>query len=543
MAEWYPKRTFGSLVDEKAERFGEREALVFGEQRYTFKQVRERVDEVAAGLIKLGVRHGDHVALWLVNRPEWIFCMFALARIGAVQVPVNTRFRTHDLEYLLRQSDARYLIAHDVSGPIRYLDMIREVVALPEEGHAIDSPEFPELRKIIILGDEDHTGCVDFGDMLDGAGAVDRETVRARADAVDPDDPAFIMYTSGTTGFPKGVVHNHIVVRLVEERAFRMAVTENDVILNYLPLFHLFSFSEIAVMSMVTGAGQVLVETFDPDACIQLVEREGITIMHGFETHFGELIKAQERHRCDVSTLRTGLFLCGMQTSGPVCRKAAEVLAPIVTVTAFGMTETIAGVTIGSLGDSLEQRSESSGYPLPGYEYRIVNPETNEELPVGEPGEIVVRGYGLMLGYYRKPEETAGCYDDEGWFHTGDCGLRREDGHVRFFGRFKDMLKVGGENVDPMEVENLLLEVDGVQQVAVVSFPDERLTEVPVAYVRPGDGATLEEQDVIDYCKGKLASFKIPHHVLFLDEIPMTSSGKIRKFELREDALEKLTPH
>ena len=540
MAEWYPKRTFGSLVDDMTERFGDREALVFGDERYSFREVGERVDEVARGLIQLGVMPGDHVALWMMNRPEWIFTMYALARIGAVQVPVNTRFRTHDLAYLLKQSDARYLITHDVSGPIDYLEMVREVLRMPTSGVDIDDPDFPEMRRVVILGENGHAGCVGFEELLDDAREVDAEVSAARAEAVDPDHPVFIMYTSGTTGFPKGVMHNHVMLRLVEERGFRLSITENDTILNYLPLFHLFSYSEAALMSMLTGARQVLMETFDPPACLKLVEQERVTIMHGFETHLKDLSDAQETDPADLSTLRTGLFACGMQSSVPICRKAAEVLAPMVSVTGYGMSEMGAGTLVGSLGDSVEQRAETSGYPAPGYRFQIIDPESGAVQPVGEPGEIVCKGYGMMMGYYNKPKETADCYDDNGWFHTGDTGILRADGYIRFLGRYKDMLKVGGENVDPMEVEGLLLEMPGVQQVAVVGYPDTRLTEVPVAYVQPKADADLNEKAVIDYCRGKVATFKIPRHVLFIEAFPMTGSGKIRKVELRADAKTQL---
>ncbi len=540
MSEWYQKKTFGSLADTMAERFGNREALVFRDERYTFSEVREKIDAAARGLIELGVKPGDHVALWLMNRPEWIYTMFALARIGAVQVPVNTRFRTNDLAYLLQQSDSAWLITHDVSGPVDFLAMVREVVKLPADGTAIDDPDYPRLRGVIIVGEKQHAGCVDFGRMVaDGQGVSDA-TLRERVDAVDPDDPVFIMYTSGTTGFPKGVMHNHIMLRLIEERAFRLSITECDTILNYLPLFHLFSYSEAALTSMLTGARQILMETFDPQESIRLVEREGVSIMHGFETHLKDLSEAQEQLNADVSSLRCGVFACGMQSSVPIARRAAEVLAPMISITGYGMSEMGAGTAVGGLGDSIEQRAETSGYPAPGYQFRIIDPATNEEQAVGEPGEIVVKGYGLMMGYYNKPCETADSYDDDGWFHTGDTGVLRADGYIRFFGRYKDMLKVGGENVDPMEVEALLLGLEGVQQVAVVAYPDPRLTDVAVAYIQPRAGATVSEDEVIAYCRGKVATFKIPRHVLFIDEFPMTGSGKIRKVDLRADALEKL---
>ena len=541
MSEWYEKKTFGSLANTMAERFGEREALVFEDQRYTFNQVKSEIDCVAKGMMASGIEPGDHVALWLMNCSEWIFAMFALAKIGAVQVPVNTRFRTHDLAYLLKQSDAKYLITHDVSGPIDYYAMAAEVLSLPSEGTVINDNEYPEMRQVFILGDSTPAGTSNWNDLIAAGSAIDDETLLARENSVDPDSPVFIMYTSGTTGFPKGVMHNHIMLRLIEERAFRLSVNENDTILNYLPLFHLFSYSEGALMSMLTGARQVLTEAFIADDCVQLIEKEKCSIIHGFETHLKDLMEAYERKPADISSLRTGLFACGMKSSIPTCTRAAEVLAPLISVTGYGMSEMGAGTLVGSLSDTVEQRAATSGYISPGYSCRIIDPETGKDQDIDEPGEIVFKGYGMMMGYYKKPKETADCYDDDGWFHTGDTGLRRADGYIQFLGRYKDMLKVGGENVDPMEVEGLLLQSEGVQQVAVVGYPDERLTEVPVAYVQKKEHAEIAEEDVIGYCKGKVASFKMPRHVLFIDEFPMTASGKIRKVELREDAIKKLS--
>ncbi len=536
MTDWYPKRRFGDLPGEMAARFPNREALVFEDERYTFAELKAEIDHAAKALMALGVARGDHVSLWLNNRSEWIFLMYALAKVGAAQVPVNTRFRTNDLEYVLRQSDSAMLITHDTSGPIDYLDMVRQVVDLPSEGEGVDDESFPELERVVIVGDGDHEGTVSWATALARADNVSDNDLAARADAVDPDDAVFMMYTSGTTGFPKGVLHDHRLIRNVEERAFRMAVTENDTIMSYLPLFHAFGYSEAALMSMATGARQILTATFDPDESLDLVERERATIAHGFEAHMQMLCDAQEARPRDLSSLRTGLFAAGMHSATPVARRGERVMAPLKALSAYGMTEMWIGAALSALDDDSSHRLETSGYPAPGYEFKVVDPATGERQPDGVPGELRVKSYALMKGYYKKPKETAESYDADGWFCTGDMAEHHADGYIRFLGRFKDMLKVGGENVDPMEVEGLLLEHPAVQQVAVVGLPDPRLAEVPVAFVEPKPGAEIEADDILAYCRGKVASFKIPRHVMFLDEFPMTASGKIRKVELREQA-------
>ena len=536
MDDWYPKRRFGDMPDEMARRFGNREALVYRDERYTFAELQSEIDRAARALMTLGVRRGDHVSLWLNNRSEWIFLMFALAKVGAVQVPVNTRFRTNDLEYVLRQSDSVMLITHDTSGPIDYLDMVRQVVDLPANGIDIDDPAFPKLNRVVIVGEGEYEGTASWAGALARASTVSGADLATRASAVDPDDPVFMMYTSGTTGFPKGVLHDHRLIRNVEERAFRMAVTENDTIMSYLPLFHAFGFSEAAMMSMATGARQILTETFDADEALDLIEHERATIAHGFEAHMQMLCDAQEARPRNLSSLRTGLFAAGMHSATPVARRGERVMAPLKALSAYGMTEMWIGAALSALDDDEPHRLETSGYPAPGYEFRVVDPDTGTELPNGVPGELRVKSYALMKGYYKKPKETAESYDVDGWFCTGDMAERHADGYIRFLGRFKDMLKVGGENVDPMEVEGLLLEHPAVQQVAVVGLPDRRLAEVPVAFVERKPDADIEADEILAYCRGKVASFKTPRHAIFIDEFPMTASGKIRKVELREEA-------
>jgi fatty-acyl-CoA synthase len=400
----------------------------------------------------------------------------------------------------------------------------------------VQDARFPRLRRIILLGDTPQAGTLDWGALGEAGAGVSTDHLAARARSVDPAATAFIMYTSGTTGFPKGVVRSHDLIRNVEERASRMAITHNDTILNYLPLFHAFGLSEGAFMSLVTGARQIVTRSFDAEESLDLIERERVTVVHGFEAHMKGLGDAQEARPRNVSSLRTGIFAAGMLSATPVVRRGMKALAPLRNLSGFGMTEVWLGVSLSALDDDEAHRCEASGWPGLGYELRIVDDASGEVLGEGVVGELQVRGRYVMTAYYRKPRETAASFTDDGWFRTGDAAMWLADGCLRFLGRYKDMLKVGGENVDPMETEALLLEHPAVQQVAVVGLPDERLGEVAVAYVEARAGAALDETEVLAHCRGKVASFKLPRHVVFVERFPMTESGKIRKAELREDA-------
>jgi fatty-acyl-CoA synthase len=541
MADWYVKRRFGDLPREAAARWGAREALLFQGRRWSFAQLADDVDRAAKALLALGVEPGEKVGLWLPNRPEWVHLMFALARVGAVQIPINTRLRSQEIGYVLRQSGARTLLTCERSGPANLLAVAAELLPGLEgqRAEALAYADLPELRRIVTVGDSAQTGVLRWAELLRRGEAVGAAALAARAAAVDADAPLFIMYTSGTTGFPKGVVHTHNIVRNVEDRANRMAITPADTILMFLPLFHVFAYGEGPVSSVISGARMLLTETFDPDEALELLERERATVTYAFDTHAKDLMDALERRPRDVSSLRTAFVVAGMHSSTPIARRANEALCP--TISGYGMTECYVGACLGFPGaDNASQRVESSGYPAPGYEIRVVDPESGAEQPPGMPGEIRVRGYGIMEGYYDKPEETAKAIDPQGWLHTGDMGLMREDGYLRFIGRYKDMLKVGGENVDPMEVEGFLLEHPAVHQVAVVGYPDARLGEVGVAFVQPRGAARPAAEELIAWCKGRIASFKVPRHVLYVEGFPMTSSGKIQKAKLREQALQQL---
>jgi len=535
---WAAHLTAGELPGAAAARFGDREALTFKGQRQSFRELAEAVDVAAKGFLQLGVQPGEKVALWLTNCPEWIVAMFALARIGAVHVPINTRFRTADVEYILRQSNATMLLTHDTSGPVDYLDMARELMR--REGAA----RLPDLGRLIVKTEEPGTlspsdrGALTWRRLLDAGRGGDDEALRQRAAAVRHEDTLFIMYTSGTTGFPKGVMRNHSIVPSLFDRYRRLETTERDVFINYLPLFHIFGYVDGPLGSMLNGYRQVLTDAFDANEALDLVEREGGTLLDGFEAHLRALVEAQEARPRNLTTLRTGIMAMGMASAVALGYRARRVLAPYRHLAAYGITEVGACVTLSSSDATEEQACETSGYPVDGFEVRVTDPVTGAEQPVGEPGEIVVRTPFVMQGYYKQPEETARALDGEGWFHTGDMGLLRPDGYLRFIGRHKDMLKVGGENVDPVEVEGYLAGHASVQDVAVVGCPDPKLTEVPVAFVVVRSNATLTAAELIASCRGRIASFKIPRRIHFVGQLPMTPSGKVQKATLRERARE-----
>ena len=540
MPDWFDKQTLGDLLNQAADRFGPREALMYEGRRWTFDEFREEVDRVARALINLGIQPGDKVSIWMPNRAEWLFLFGAVAKIGAILVPINTRFRTQDMEYLVNHSDSAALILMDKSGPVNYLDMLREVAPEVDSGDssALRPAAFPALRNVIIVGEERPAGVIGWDALVAGADEVPASELAQREAGVSPDDTFLLMYTSGTTGFPKGVMHCHNPIRTITDAANRMGMSSRDVILMYLPLFHCFGLYEGPLMSWVTGARVVLTTMFDAGETLRLIESEKATVMDGFDAHFYDLCHHPDVDKTDRSSLRTILLAVGMASSEPVARLAQEKFCP--TLSAWGMTEVGVGATRTFLDAPVDDRCVESGHPLPGYEFKVIDPDNGDILPPSTMGELCVRGYATMQGYYKRPEATAEAIDGDGWFHTGDVATIRYDGSVRFLGRYKDMLKVGGENVDPTEVEAFLLEHPAISKAQVIGVPDPRLSEVACACVVVEPGQAITDADLDAYCRGKMASFKIPRHLLVLDDYPMTSSGKVQKYLLRQMAAEQL---
>ena len=538
----------GDLPHRAAARWGDRTALIFGDHRETHAEFAANVDRVAKGLLAAGVRSGDHVAVWMTNRPAWLHLLYAVPMVGGCLVPLNTRYRSGDMAYTVTNSASVVLVTMDRSGPIDYAALLAEARPRIEAGG--------KLRTIVTWSAQ--PGPVDVGSgsadelnweaLLAAGQSVSDAELAERAASVDPGQLMMLAYTSGTTGNPKGVMHDHGPVRNMRERAMLLGHQMTDVHLNYLPLFHIYALSEVAVMATLSGAAQVLFEAFDPDEVLDAVEVHGGTVLHGFDSHWGDLLAAQDRRARDTSTLRLGTLPAGMASTVPIARRVQRVFCP--TISGFGMSECWAFICCSHPSHSEEQRTEASGYPMDGVEVEVRDPDTGRVLGPDEPGQLFIRNHTVTAGYWANPEATAATIDAEGWLDTGDMAALRPDGHVVFIGRYKDMLKVGGENMSPAEVEGYLLEVPGVAEVAVVAYPDDRLVEVPVAYVvRTKDAGAqgsevplVTEDDLIEPLRGRIASYKIPRAVIFVDEMPMTPSGKIRKVELRARALDDLGP-
>ncbi|HSV83158.1 MAG TPA: AMP-binding protein [Ramlibacter sp.] len=522
MMTWFEKRRIGDLPSAAAARHGGRPALIFKGQRWTWAQFAQEVDRIAKGLIAIGVQPGDHVSIWLTNCPECLFLLYAIPRVGAVAIPLNTRYRTDDIAYVLNQSDTSFLIAAEKSGPIDYREMLEQI-----------GSRLPLLKKCVMLGQDVPRHCLRWDELLAAGREISDRQLLERAAAVDPDSLTLIIYTSGTTSAPKGAMHTHILIRLVAERAVLLGLTHQDVHLSYLPFFHAYGYAENAITTALTGGCQVLTDTFRADEVLDLAEEHQATITHGFDTHYGDLIRAQLARPRRLS-LRLGSFCAGQISTTPIARRAQEVLCP--TVSGWGMSEAWSFPCMSHPLHTLEQRCEASGYPMLDVEIRIADPATGASLPAGAEGEIWVKTYSRMQGYYKDPVLTAQTIDADGWLHSGDMGRLRPDGHLVFLGRYKDVIKVGGENVSPAEVEAKLLELDCIQEAAVVGLADDRLLEVAIAYVVLLPGSEANPSEILAHLSGKVASFKIPRHVFILEALPKTPSGKVRKVDLRARA-------
>ena len=535
-------KRFGDLPGFAAGQWFDATAVTFGDKSLTFGELEAEIDRAACALLARGIGKGDTVGMWVTNRTEFIIAFYAGLRIGAVVAPMNTRYREHDLAFVIKLAECKLLFVVERSGPVEYAKILQAVVpGFDGQRFAGSAPGFPHLKEIVVIGDAPRDAPVSWERFLADAERVSPRELEAAAAAVRPSDPALIIFTSGTTGNPKGVLHDHSFLRNIWERHEAWPLRAGDSVLNYLPMFHLFSMAEMVFGAMCMGVRQVVMDAWEPERAVRLIESERINGVHGFETHYADLMRAQEKVQADISSLRFGGLPAGMESSNAVALRAQKELCP--TFTGMGMSEAGCYVCVSTAEDTIEQRCTTSGRAMDGIELRIVDPVTGTDQPTGVEGEILFRGYTVMRGYFRDPEATQRTIDADGWLHSGDRGYLRADGFLQFLGRYKEMLKVGGENVSPAALEQELSAlVPAIEQVAVVGIPDERLAEVAVAYVvsRPGMACTLE--DVQARCKGKIASFKIPRHVISVESLPMTASGKVQRVQLRERATRELAP-
>jgi fatty-acyl-CoA synthase len=536
--------TFGDLLEKYALETPEREFMVYPDRnlRFTYAEFNERVDQLAKGLLYIDVKPGDKVGIWANNVPDWLTFMFATAKIGAVLVTINTNYKLAELEYLLHNADIHTLCLVDGFRDSDYVNMIFELV--PElkgsQRGNLKSEKFPELKNVIFIGPQKHRGMYNTAELILLGSHIDDFELEQVKENVNTHDVVNMQYTSGTTGFPKGVMlTHHNILNNGFAAGECMRYTANDRLLVCVPLFHCFG-CVLALCAIIThGATMVMVEDFDPLMVLASVEKEKCTALYGVPTMFIAELNHPMFSMFDLSSLRTGIMagaLCPIETMNQVMHKMN--MKDIIIV--YGLTETSPGMTATRIHNSPEVRATTVGFEFPNVEVKIVNPETDEECPVGEQGEICCRGYNLMKGYYKNPEATAKAIDKDGWLHSGDLAMKTEDGFYRITGRIKDMIIRGGENIYPREIENFIYNLPEVEAIEVVGVPSKKYGEQVGAFIKLKAGQSLSEEDIQEYCRGKIARYKIPKYIFFVNEFPMTASGKIQKYKLRELSLQLL---
>ena len=533
------EKTLGGLLDETASRFPDGDALAHPARgiRRTWREFAADVDRLARGLMALGVEPGEKIALWAPNVPQWLTVMFSAAKIGAVLVTVNTGYRKAELDYLLRQSGTGTLFVAD---GVRDHDFIATVYGVvPELAQAparLSSAVFPRLRRVIALEGGGHPGLLDFDAVLSLADRVSSEALRAREAAVAPGDVVNMQYTSGTTGFPKGVRLTH---RSILNNGYwigrNLRLSAWDRVCLPVPLFHCLG-CVIGVMACVNhGAAMVLVETFSPGLVLDAVQRERCTALYGVPSMYQALLRHRTLARADLSSLRTGI-MTGSACPEALVREAADRLHMPELSVCYGLTEASPIMTQTRVSDPFRERMRSVGRPLPGIEVAVFDPLSGLPVPPGVVGEVRCRGYNVMEGYHDMPEATAEAVDGAGWLHSGDLGSLDASGCLHIAGRIKDLIVRGGENVSPREVEDFLLRRSDVRDVQVVAVPSPRYGEEVGVFLIPREGADIRPEDVRAYCRGRIAGYKVPRYVAVVDAFPLTANGKVQKFKLREMA-------
>ena len=518
--------TIGASLDRAIERYPSRDALVVRHQalRYTYAELGAAVDRVARGLIALGLERGDRLGIWAPNCAEWVLVQFATAKLGVILVNVNPAYRTSELEYALRHSGCRALVAAQSLKTSNYRAMVDEV-----------SPRLRELEHVVYLDSPD------WLELLDGGQEAGEDELAERTAALDFDDPINIQYTSGTTGFPKGATLSH---HNILNNGFFVAqgcgYSEVDRVCLPVPFYHCFGMV-LGNLACVTQGAAIVVPSpaFEPGAVLETVEAERCTSLYGVPTMFIAELEHPDFERFDLTSLRTGI-MAGSPCPIEVMKRVIERMHMSEVTICYGMTETSPVSTQTAADDPLDKRVGTVGRVHPHVEVKVVDADTGRTTPRGEAGELLTRGYSVMVGYWNDLERTAEAIDKHGWMHTGDLATMDADGYVNIVGRSKDMIIRGGENIYPREVEEFLHGHPEIVDVAVVGVPDRKYGEEILAWIKLREAAQLDEDDVKEYCRGQIAHFKVPRYVKFVDELPMTVTGKVQKFKIRDAAIAEL---
>ena len=537
------EETFPQVLDRMAEEFPDQLAFKYTTLDYTrtYSQFRDDVDTFARSLIAMGVRAGTHVAVWATNVPQWYIAFWATTKIGAVLVTMNTAYKIHEAEYLLRQSDTHTLIMIKGYRDSHYDEIMAELcpeLASTKSGDKLHAKRLPFLRNIVTVGYEQE-GCITWEQAMDKSGEVPVEEVYRMASLVRKDDVCNMQYTSGTTGFPKGVMLTHYnVVNNGKCIGDRMDLSTADRMMIHVPMFHCFGMV-LAMTATMTHGGTVLpLPYFSPKSSLACINSERITAFHGVPTMFIAMLQHPDFEKTDFSYMRTGI-MAGSPCPISKMREVVEKMHMSEITIVYGQPESSPGCTMSSPDDPLEDRVATVGHPLPKIECKIVDPETGLECPDNVTGEFVARGYNIMKGYYKMPKATANAIDKDGWLHTGDLACRTPEGNYRITGRLKDMIIRGGENIYPKEIEEFIYTHPKVKDVQVIGVPDEALGEEIMACVILKEGETMTEQEMKEYVLSHMAKHKVPKYIDFVTEFPMNVAGKILKYKMREDAIKK----
>ena len=534
-------RTLSDWLEHWAAETPDKEYIVYSDRnlRFTWKTFNERVENMARGLISIGVTRGTNVGIWAQNVPDWLTFLYATAKIGAVAVTVNTSYQTEELSYLLKDSDMHTLCMTDGVAGNNYTDIIYDLV--PElkttQRGKFKSERFPELKNVVYIGQEKYRGMYNTAEILLLGNNVENDELIRLRNLTSCQDVVNMQYTSGTTGFPKGVMlTHHNIVNNGYLTGVHMKFTPEDKCCICVPLFHCFGVVLATMCCLTHGSTQVMVERFDPLITLASIHKERCTVLHGVPTMFIAELNHPMFSLFDMSSLRTGIMagaLCPIELMRQVNEKMFMDITSV-----YGMTETSPGMTQTRVDDTFEVRCSTVGREYEFTEVKVLNPENGEECPVGVQGEICCCGYYVMKGYYNNPEATAQVIDKNGFMHSGDLGIKDANGNYRITGRIKDMIIRGGENISPKEVEDYLYKIPEVKDVQVVAVTSPKYGEDVGAFIILKDDCELTPEDVRDFCKNHIARYKIPRYVFFIKQFPMTGSGKIQKFRLREMALE-----